>query len=34
MKVDYLELKFQYTLKLVDMNMQRKISYKKSISIK
>lgn len=28
MKVDYLELKFQYTLKLVDMEMQRKIRKK------
>ena len=28
MKVDYLELKFQYTLKLVDMDMQRKIRKK------
>jgi len=28
MKVDYLEVKFQYTLKLVDMDMQRKIRKK------
>lgn len=28
MKVDHLELKFQYTLKLVDMDMQRKIRKK------
>tara|TARA_R110002050_G_scaffold45759_3_gene108078 strand:+ start:293 stop:1183 length:891 start_codon:yes stop_codon:yes gene_type:complete len=28
MKVDYLDLKFQYTLKLVDMDMQRKIRKK------
>lgn len=28
MKVDYLELKFQYTLKLVDMDVQRKIRKK------
>ena len=28
MKTDYLDLKFQYTLKLVDMDMQRKIRKK------
>lgn len=28
MKKDYLELKFQYTLKLVDMDLQRKIRKK------
>ena len=28
MKMDYLELKFQYTLKLVDMDLQRKIRKK------